>query len=45
MQVHGLAIGHRQDEGGADVAGRADGAEQIAPVVVLVAPGSSPIRS
>jgi len=37
MQVHRLAIGHRQNERCPRVAGRTDGAEQIGPIVALVA--------
>lgn len=37
MQVHGVGIGMRQDEGGTDVAVGADGAEEIGPLVALVA--------
>ena len=37
MQVHRLGIGFRQDKGGADAAGWADGAKNVGPVVALIA--------
>ena len=37
MQVHHLAVGYRQDEGDAGIARGTDGAEQIRPIVALVA--------
>ena len=37
MQVHGLAVGHGQNESGTGIARGTDGAEQIGPVVALVA--------
>ena len=37
MQVHALAVGGRQNESSAGVARRTDGAEQIGPIVALVA--------
>src|SRR6202045_3693494 len=37
MQVHHLAVGYRQDEGDAGIARGTDSAEQIRPIVALVA--------
>jgi hypothetical protein len=37
MQVHGVDIGVRQHEPGADASRRADRAEQICPLVTLIA--------
>jgi hypothetical protein len=37
VQVHRLGVDERQHEGGADATGRADGTEQIRPVVTLIA--------
>jgi hypothetical protein len=37
MQVHGVDVGVRQHQPGAHAAGRTDGAEQIGPMVTLIA--------
>jgi hypothetical protein len=42
MEVHGLAVGVGHHQGGADGALRADGAEQVGPLVAAVARGARP---